>query len=104
MRYPCRCVNCWARRTLLRHPDTYVKPRRCAFCGDNRWWVDKFRIAARTDPKKRARDRGKLCYKDCLPYVHPTNTKQCCQYEDWLIESTINGRRDRLDSGDTMPF
>lgn len=40
---PCRCKKCWARRTLNRHPEQYLKVPACS-CGHRDWYVDNYRI------------------------------------------------------------
>lgn len=41
--YPCRCRKCEARQTLPKHPDNYIRPRRCWRCGHTGWRVDRWR-------------------------------------------------------------
>ena len=49
-RYPCRCRACGARRTLAKHPDDYVRARRCTCGGAYRVdWYRKRREHERTN-------------------------------------------------------
>lgn len=52
-KYRCRCSRkvCQARRTIAKHPDEYVRPKRCRSCGKGRLRVDKYRNTGREQRK-----------------------------------------------------
>lgn len=72
----CRCSHCGSRRTLARHPDTYVRVPPCRSCGRKRWRVDRYR------------DRVELARKPCdcgYGYAFPhAKGRGWCRYNDKL--------------------
>ena len=60
---PCRCRDCWTRKTLKRHPDNYIYIPTCS-CGSRNWYVDNYRIEVERERSSRER-----C--DCIGYQFP---------------------------------
>ena len=83
--WPCRCnrLQCQARRTLPKHPDSYVNGRpRCTFCLKGTMAPDYYRAAR----KWRDRDRGPLCHCDGLWFSakgspHMRGSRGCVHYQ-----------------------
>lgn len=68
MRYACRCSNsrCRARRSLARHPHTYLRDPKCLLCG-SLMRLDGHRQAQRTVPAKMRTDPGPTCKCPAAP-------------------------------------
>jgi hypothetical protein len=69
--YPCRCSRkaCQQRRTLPRHPNTYIRPPRCRGCGGRSFRVDKFR--------KRVENKRYACDCNGYGFRHKIKSKWC---------------------------
>jgi len=95
---PCRCtgkvkgVNCNFRRTLSKYPEEFETWPACDLCG-KLIKVDKFRLRGRFDKKIQAKDSGKLCTCDGVPYNHRYGQvfgPYTCNFrEDWLFHKAI---------------
>lgn len=68
-KFPCRCSRCEARVTLAKHPDEYVRPRKCWSCGSKKWRVDRFRKS--TEHKRYA------CGCHGYGFIHRRGSKWC---------------------------
>ena len=66
MKYPCSCNKCKARGTLPRHPDNYVRIRKCrAISCSGEMVLDSYRFKGQTDKVIFEKDHGgKTCYND----------------------------------------
>lgn len=67
----CRCTtkSCRQRRTLARHPSTYIKEPQCRACGG--------RLVH--DPAVRAQTRARgTCHCDGYPFPHRPGTEPWC--------------------------
>ena len=90
-RTPCRCRNCYKRKTLARHPDHYKIVPACPRCGNRTWYADYARMR---DPEKSS--GGKICKLDCMAplygrsFTHKTNTKGCRGYENHVLERSCD--------------
>jgi len=69
MRYRVRCSRkaCQARRTLPRHPDSYIRPPRC-HCGSTSWRIDRYRMT---------QEFPELCQCDGYWFPHRPGSGMC---------------------------
>lgn len=89
-KYPCRCLGrikikgltktraCNCRTSLSKHPDDYVRPRKCLQCGSHKWGIDKYRMR---------NEHGKSCLCSGLHFPHRKGCKYCEHHprheQDW---------------------
>jgi hypothetical protein len=68
--FPCRCTRtaCRARQTLARHPDDYLRPRKCRACGRATLKTDRYRARIETRRNVCYRGRGG-CYEYSFPHA-----------------------------------
>lgn len=68
-----RCRKCRARQTINKHPDAYVRPKRCWSCRSTELVVDKYR-----DTKREA--RRQTCTCDGSWYPHRKGSVPLCEH------------------------
>lgn len=74
MGVPCRCWRCWARRTLPKHPDRYVRPPKCLQCRKRTMFVCKERRSRKDKRNQKCNcSIGVLGY----PFTHRKGSKWC---------------------------
>jgi len=73
MSYQCRCRSCGARNTLKRHPDDYVRDKKCTSCkAVNPYRVDWYRTLGEESKKN-------TCHCDGLHYPHRKGSSVWCR-------------------------
>lgn len=92
--YPCRCQRaaCRARQTIAKHPDEYVRPRRCRVCGKAGVAVDRYRA--------RGERRRNVCYPGrggCYAYSFPhARGRGWCEHNKSLTPQMVAERGDYI--------
>jgi len=84
-RFLCRCTttSCRSRHTLKRHPDNYIRPRKC-HCG-GKIKVDKAAM--------KRRETKKVCHCDGYWFMHEKGYGACIHAEEMKIERAMTGKK-----------
>lgn len=70
-RTSCRCGRCQARHTFSRHPDYFVRPKRCRVCGHTHFYRDKW---------MHRRGRQQKCECGGYHFPHRKGSKFCYEH------------------------
>lgn len=68
MAFPHRCTRCERRQTFKRKWTQYVRRKRCWFCGNTKWFLDKWMLR---------RGREQVCHCDGYSFPHRRRSKFC---------------------------
>lgn len=98
MGYPVRCTRCRGRRTLAKHPDSYIIVRytTCG-CGGN-LILDSYRYSG--NEKKKA----SVCLCDGWWFPHTKGCKGCHTYLDRYLTASVKGLTGVISKTEEPPF
>lgn len=75
MGWPYRCSKCFARHSLARKLDRYIRPPKCKRCGHATLYLDKSRL-----------HRNDYCTCEGLHYTHRIKSRFCIHHPDYQFD------------------